>query len=116
MTKTFLINGKEYTFECAYREVQNGFSHDCKFYCDNTLLGKTTCHYLNRTWERYEYQQVMLTVCHNVMGRKIRCAKKEFLNERGYKIMTRNRTEEFYNYLDGISEITELCEIFDSLR
>lgn len=49
-------NGVKATVYCQSRKTRNGFAHDCAI---PTLKVRATCHYLNRTWERFDFESVI---------------------------------------------------------
>lgn len=57
--KIFKIN--EYIeIVCEAKKTRNGFKHEATLIANGQELDKAKCNYLNRTWERYEFQSVML--------------------------------------------------------
>ena len=63
--KKFTVFGEEYEFINSSRSTRSGFAHDTELYHTNAKghtynLGHSSAHYLNRTWEAYRYQSVML--------------------------------------------------------
>jgi hypothetical protein len=42
-----------------YGDSRDGFNHFATLYIDGVEMGTTKAHYINRTWESYEYQSVM---------------------------------------------------------
>ena len=87
--KKFLVNGKEYMFVNSYRNTRSGFAHDTTLFINGVEEVENTCHYLNRTWECYTYQTVM-------MG-----AVRELINDR------RNYLERKYKEDNGFSKLTD---------
>ena len=47
---------------CDYAKTRNGFKHIAKLCINGEEVEETKCCYLNRTWERYEYQSVLQKV------------------------------------------------------
>jgi hypothetical protein len=47
------------TISADYAKTRNGFRHDAVLLVNGHEVGRTKVNYLNRTWERYEYQTVM---------------------------------------------------------
>jgi hypothetical protein len=56
--KLFKINDK-IEIVCNYENTRNGFRHRATLLLNGNDVDMTTEHYLNRTWESYEYQSVM---------------------------------------------------------
>ena len=56
--KTFPID-KEYEVEAYWQRTRNGFRHVAILKKNGVEVDKATANYLNRTWERYEYESVL---------------------------------------------------------
>ena len=48
-------NGVKATIFCQSRKTRNGFAHDCAI---PAIKVRATCHYLNRTWARFDFESV----------------------------------------------------------
>lgn len=67
MIKTIQVNGDIFTFECKYVDLHSKvFKHVCTLSRNGHVLCTETAKYLNRTWETYTYQTVMLRCARNV--------------------------------------------------
>lgn len=53
------IGNRSYSFHNRYGNCRDGFNHFTAVYIDGTFRFESKCHYINRTWEAYEYQSVM---------------------------------------------------------
>ena len=49
-----------YTIQCDFKSKRSGFSHIAILYKSGQEVGRTKVHYINRTWEKYGYQTVMI--------------------------------------------------------
>lgn len=96
--KKFEVEGKEVEFVNQYRNTRNGFAHDTTMFIDGRKVAEHTCHYLNRTWERYEFQTVMMCAVRDVEEQEIAYLKERFLKENQYKRLTESRKVEFEEY------------------
>jgi hypothetical protein len=86
------IDGKEVTFINAWRGTGSGFSHETELYIDGWQAGAARCHYINRTWERYSYQSVMLEAVHKLQEEETEREKRRFRQLHGIKnIMARHK-------------------------
>lgn len=56
--RVFRINDRM-EIRATSESTRNGFRHIAKLYVDGKEVDKSTVHYLNRTWESYEYQSVI---------------------------------------------------------
>lgn len=59
--KIFKIN-KRIEIVCTAENTRNGFRHLATLLVDGIESTKSKCTYLNRTWERYEFQSVLSEV------------------------------------------------------
>ena len=57
-SRSFKIND-HITIVARYGDSRDGFNHFAKLYIDGKEVDSKKVHYLNRTWERYEFQSVM---------------------------------------------------------
>lgn len=116
-TFNFDANGHHFEFICTSRDTRNGFAHDVTLICDGGDWDNltATCHYLNRTWERYAYQTVMHRVVGEEIARCIEAEREDFMRERGYKRMTAARKQEFMEHLDSepSDALKTYCELYE---
>ena len=59
--KLFTLD-KKYTIVCDYQNTRNGFKNTATLLKNNTKISSTKINYLNRTWERFEYESVLLKI------------------------------------------------------
>ena len=59
--KIFRIN-PEYAVICEWKKTRTAFKHEATLTRDGNQIHKTKICYLNRTWERYEFQSVIRKV------------------------------------------------------
>lgn len=61
------IDGHRYGFICRSRATRSGFAHDCEMYdVENwETMSRATRYYLNRTWEGWTFQSVILDAIKN---------------------------------------------------
>ena len=99
--KKLNINGKEIEFANVSRGARNGFAHDTTVFIDGMRYGTHTCHYLNRTWERYTYQSVMRCAICDLRDEREEYLKREFKRVNGYTKLTAKRAEQFAEQIKG---------------
>ena len=86
------IEGKEIIFLNNWRGTGSGFMHETELYIDGWQAADARCYYINRTWERYSYQSVMLEAVHKLQKAETDREKRRFREIRGIKnIMTRHK-------------------------
>lgn len=59
MYRKVMISGVEYMFRCWFEGTRNGFKHTVELSRNLQVLGQASVHYINRTWESYEYRTAM---------------------------------------------------------
>ncbi len=58
-TFTFVVNGQACSIYCSTTNTRNGFCHHAYFCGLGRNFEHTRVSYINRTWERYDYETVM---------------------------------------------------------
>lgn len=88
----------EFMFITDSRSTRHGFAHDCTLIMDHEWFGKetkATRYYLNRTWERWQFQSVCLDCIGNMIARRASVLLEEYKAKNNYKRMTKTRKAEF---------------------
>ena len=49
-----------FSIECETKNTRNGFCHRAVLLCNGCEREKAKCNYLNRTWESFPYETVIL--------------------------------------------------------
>jgi hypothetical protein len=105
------LNDREYQFVNESRSTRNGFAHDTVLFVDGYQIGKATCHYINRTWECYQYQTVMQRCISDIIEANEQDYIAVYKADNGIKRLTADKKDniirEFYNQ-DNIKELLEL--------
>lgn len=115
-TKRITIDGKEILFINAYHNCPSGFVHETELYIDGWQASAARCYYINRTWERYRYQSVMLEAVNSLQRQQTEREKKAFKRLHGIKsIMERHKTA-FDEYLQNSENMAFLGKIEEALR
>ena len=95
-----VINGVKFTLVCETWNTRNSWGHEVTLYRNNFFeVSRTKIRYYNRSWERYIYQNVILSVIFDVIERIKAAAKIAFLTLHNYKVLTKKRAAEFTEYL-----------------
>ena len=110
------IDGKEIMFLNSWRGTRSGFMHETKLYIDGWPASSGRCRYINRTWERYAYQSVMLQAVHTLQEVETEREKAFFLKINGYKNMMKHRKPAFLEYLANNEELLFYNKIEEALR
>ena len=111
------VNGNEYQFVNGSRNTRTGFAHDTTLFKNDYEIAEASCHYLNRTWECYQYQTVMK----RCVDAEINSEYDRFINHYKYqhniKRMTAEKRaeaeKEFYSRED-IKELQKVYKLLDN--
>ena len=110
------IEGKEILFLNNWRGTGSGFMHETELYIDGWQAAAARCHYINRTWERYSYQSVMLEAVHKLQEEETAREKAYFLRINGYKNMMSYRKAAFMEYLAQNKNLSFYKKIEEALK
>ena len=114
-------NGIQISLSADSRGTRHGFAHDAKItvYPNNgTFCGYSVyahCYYLNRTWERYTFQTVLMQACHNAMECRADELLAAYKTDNGYQRMTKKRAAEFTETLNNDAEYTAINSVLQQL-
>lgn len=59
--RIFNLN-ENYNVVCNWKKTRNGFKHEATLHKNGFEIAKTKCCYLNRTWECFEYESVLVKI------------------------------------------------------
>lgn len=107
------VGNAEFTFWLRARDTRHGFAHDAELYLDGKLIGSDTAFYLNRTWEAYRYQSVMLGAVNSAINYARAKETAEIKERLGWKRLTaerRARVNRILDTRDGIRVLNALKE------
>ena len=110
------IDGKEIVFLNNWRGTGSGFMHETELYIDSWQASAARCNYINRTWERYTYQTVMLDAVYKLIEKETNREKTAFLNGIGYKNLMARHKPAFAEYLKKSETIQFYKKIERALR
>lgn len=114
--KKFTVNGKEYEFVNSSRNTRSGFAHDTTLFINGVENAEHTCHYLNRTWECYTYQTVMMGAVRELINdRRIRLERK-YKEDNGFSKLTDKRRLELENIFTADNVLNEYEEAIKILN
>jgi len=67
--KLFKLNN-QYSITCESKGTRNGFKHTANLCRGSYSVYETKICYLNRTWERFEYESVLLKVVEDYFSKE----------------------------------------------
>lgn len=63
--------GKDFNVVCNFKNTRSGFKHTATLCKNSRAIYETKINYLNRTWERFEYESILLkTIQSNFIGKE----------------------------------------------
>ena len=110
------VNGTEIVFVNNSRSTRHGFAHDTTMFMNNLEIVSNTCYYLNRTWESYRYQTVMLGAVQKLIDGRRWSLLRSFKDEFGVNRMTPARKEQFEKWIIADARLQEYHLIKKLLR
>ena len=110
------IDGKEIMFLNNFRGTGSGFMHETELYIDGWRAAAARCYYINRTWERYSYQSVMLEAVHKLQEEETDREKRRFRQQHGIKNIMQRHKPALEEYLAGNEILTFYKKIEEALR
>jgi uncharacterized membrane-anchored protein YjiN (DUF445 family) len=118
MIREFKTNEHTYKFVCKSYGTRTGFNHYAEMYKDSYpySITENTCHYINRTWERREFDTV-INGCVDELKRERETKLKEiFKAENNIKRMTAKTKSQLEEIIKNDNEIKELNELSSVIR
>lgn len=110
------IEGKEILFINTWRGTGSGFLHETELYIDGWEATAAKCHYINRTWERYSYQTVMLEAVHNLQQQETEREKQRFKQQHGIKNIMERHKAAFSEHLKQSENLSFYQKLEEALR
>ena len=110
------IEGKEILFLNNWRGTRSGFMHETELHIDGWQAAAARCHYINRTWERYSYQSVMLEAVHKLQEEETEREKRRFRQLHGIKNIMQRHKPALAAQLENSENLSFYKKIEEALR
>ena len=91
--KRINMDGREFAFVCDWRGTRNGFAHDVTMMENWRTVAKATRHYINRTWENWDYQSAILDAIEAAMDEEKSWVTRKVKRYNGWEKLTAKRRE-----------------------
>lgn len=111
----FSVDDVEITAYCNSRNTRSGFAHDCELFLNDCPLASGTCHYLNRTWEKYRYQSVLFNACHNAIESRSELLKRIYKEQNNLTRLAGKNAEAFRAVLADDSMLKTLAGLREKI-
>lgn len=115
----FKVGDDNYTFVNHTESSQSGFTHISELFKNGSYKGHARIHYVNRTWESYQFQSVMRRNVSRLMDNRALDLMEEFKTRHNYSRITEKRRREYmaeYEADDTIKELTYLAKCVEHGR
>lgn len=71
------------SIECEFQSTSSGFNHIAHMLVSGKKINKVKCHYINRTWERFMYESVLLKMLEqNYLTNSEKVELKKFIDSK----------------------------------
>lgn len=104
--KIFKVN-RNIEVVCEYGKTRNGFKHTATLFYKGNEYESVKCNYLNRTWERYQYQSVLKKLAEKTM-----CLSKGQKKTLRDYIENEDRVKDSLKPLKTVATMASLGDIF----
>ena len=105
---------------CNSEKTQNGFKHiaHCVPFGNDRPEHDFTrnMYYLNRTWETFEFESVLLDCLNVLIEREYNSMKSDFMRVNGYKRLNAGRKAVLQEHLNNWYRYTDLQEIKEKIK
>lgn len=110
------VGNNTYVFWVEYVDCRDGFSHTCELYKNGYRINSNRVHYLNRTWESYRFQSVMLGCVRNEMEYVLNSGLTQFKEQNGIKRLVKEKREKVVDAIKNSEEYAELQMLYDMVK
>ena len=114
--REFSLENYTIRFINHWRKTRSGFAHDTSLYINGRPICDATCNYLNRTWEWYRYQTVMLEAAQKAGDDLYKRELPYFKRKNQYDKLTAKRKQEFESYLNTLADYQLYTNIKNYLK
>lgn len=114
--KKIVIDDKEFMFYCSSRSTRHGFAHDVEFFIEGASRVKNTCHYLNRTWECWQYQTAICGAVRQYMDRYAGYMLDDFKFDNKIKRLTAQKKADFEALRDADEFYKTLAKLYEHIK
>lgn len=108
-------NGQNFEFVNTSGNTRNGFFHQTQLTTNGHFV-KTKCFYLNRTWERFTYQSVMLKAVSILIEERAEEITKKYKFENNIERLTAKRKEEVKELIKADNSILTYAKVKELLN
>jgi len=117
-TYRITINNHPFRFDCRSWGTRSGFAHGVELWDTGEWdrLAEAKCFYLNRTWECYNFQTVMLEAIRKAQNREVTRTWENLQRLYGWERITKKRREELDKRLAEDEYMETLKALYDEVK
>lgn len=107
------LKDSTYTFANEWSNTRNGFKHSTVLFKNGVEVARNTSHYLNRTWECYEFETCMKGAVYTLIDSKLNRHLARYKEQNGITRFRRGEKDKAiaeFKDSDIYKELTELKE------
>jgi hypothetical protein len=101
-------NGNKYQFVNEFAGTRSGFKHTTTVFKNGVEMAIATCHYLNRTWECYEYQTSMMKAVSELKEERQAVLVENWKRENGKSRIMQKTKDEIFAKDEILKELAEV--------
>lgn len=109
--REFNIDNANFKFVNSSRNTRHGFAHDTTLFINNNEITAESAFYLNRTWETYRYQTVMLNAVYNLKKDRAAAIKAAYKVDNGLRAV---RSQAQKNALQALIDNDYYIRLYNS--
>jgi hypothetical protein len=113
---TLDIDGKTYEFENRFASNRNGFSHHTTLTVGHSQTYEATCHYINRTWEKYTYQSSMMSAVAQLQTALVDRAIRNWKVDHNWARFGKNQKQALVEEVSTTPAYKEAEKVMEALR
>lgn len=106
----YVIGSRKYSFYNRFGKCRDGFNHFTEVFLNGNSVYETKCHYINRTWESYDYQTVMMNAVRGLRSNEEVAVLYREGEKTGRKRWSKEEKVELFNKSEMIAEFNVLLE------
>lgn len=114
-TKKVMVLGKEYLFVNESIGNRSGFVHRSTLMENDREVATYKIQYINRTWESYRYQSVMMGLVYNLIDSKRELYLRRIKDSNGWSRWPKGRKAECSKVFETSQEFKTLETLINSL-
>lgn len=112
------VNGRNFTVQFVndYKDTRTGFAHVTTLLVNGIEWSNNRCNYLNRTWECYTYQTVMIGACNNFINDRQDSIKEYIKRQHNTNRITKTIKPEYEKAIKEDAQIKLMKKVIEKLR